>query len=363
MQRPQTRTAIIRFLKAVRIEEWIAIAAAAACSVVLLFIPYSHPLSPLSVLSLMLRYFTFGNPFYIVFFVFIWGVVVWKLYLFIGHAAEDLLEHRRRDGREIVRRFLRVLAPLRIALPIIIITIPLYRLLTVASYNLRFSGKDLSLYAADIALFGKPLFFWLPSLHLGSLFEHIVYDSYISLALVLGSVLVVLILLKKTVWVRRSVLAFLLSSVIAFPIFFMVPCQDPNNAFIRNVRHTEIPQEVRTALGAYHPSSFTTARILQIQNAETDVSMDNTVPISCFPSAHAMWAIFSVYYLAVILPWTLIVSVPWALLLLTGGLYFAQHYAVDYLIAAVIAFVCIVAANRMIRDDAKKGGPQLPDRS
>ena len=67
---------------------------------------------------------------------------------------------------------------------------------------------------------------------------------------------------------------------------------------------------------------------------------------------HATWSLLAVYYLARIWRWTLLVSIPWALLLMTGGIFLAQHYVVDYLAAAVVAALAIALAHVAITWEA-----------
>ncbi|MDQ5982860.1 MAG: putative primase/helicase, partial [Patescibacteria group bacterium] len=67
-----------------------------------------------------------------------------------------------------------------------------------------------------------------------------------------------------------------------------------------------------------------------------------------FPSDHAVWAILTLYILYLLTPWSLILSIPWVFCVLSGGVYFGQHYVVDYIAGILVAIICIVGSNQLI---------------
>ena len=102
----------------------------------------------------------------------------------------------------------------------------------------------------------------------------------------------------------------------------------------------------------YVPSALTADYISRIAKAETNALRDNTVPVSCFPSMHAAWSFMVVYFLAKLRRWTLFVSLPWLALLLMSGIYFAQHYVVDYVVSVPIVAISLFLAYLLIKQKA-----------
>jgi hypothetical protein len=72
---------------------------------------------------------------------------------------------------------------------------------------------------------------------------------------------------------------------------------------------------------------------------------------------HATWSVLSIYFFSLLLPLSLIVTVPWVMLLLTGGLLFAQHYLVDYLVALPVAAASILISAWLLRREERQKSP------
>ena len=330
------------FLRAVRIEEWIAIISAWTALMVNVLV-YHESFSVLGIARLMLKYLTFGEPYYWILFLTIYLLYIWKFYwLFAKLISGRILKKEpfpEGSSRELIRCFLE---PLRIGLPFVLIAVSFYGLLGSLNYNLRFSGQDLALLAADRALTGVIPFLYLPAVIVSPLWAYVLKYSYYSLAIVMGATMGVFFIMRKT-WriFRQTLIAFIFSLVIGFPIFAQVPCQDPNNYFIRNLRGNTFSKDITEALNNYRPLPQVQQSIEKIGNAETNEARDWSVPISCFPSMHAVWAFSVIYFLAVIRRKSLFFSIPWVVLLLIGGIYYAQHYVVDYIIALPVAALSI----------------------
>ncbi|HEY4499205.1 MAG TPA: phosphatase PAP2 family protein [Candidatus Paceibacterota bacterium] len=336
------------FLSKLRVEEFFAICISTLASIALLFIDPHLLFSPLFVLKLMVRYFTFGDPLYTLFFVFIWAIVIWYIYIALGKLVSNLIERKSVNKKETLTIVSHSLPYVRLLIPVVIASIPVYALFLSASYFLRNAGHDLTLLHWDYTIFSTSPFLTLPSLGLSTFIEETLFYSYISLGFVVSGSLILFVLLKKIILVRKQIFSFLLSLLLSAPFFYFYSCQDPGNFFLRNLRNNRFPVEIQNLLQNYRPSPFTADKISVMAESET-FSPENSVPITCFPSAHAIWGALSVYYLAIWSPLTLIVSVPWIMLMLTAGLYFAQHYLVDYLAAIPITVLCIVATNEIFR--------------
>ena len=106
-----------------------------------------------------------------------------------------------------------------------------------------------------------------------------------------------------------------------------------------------------------HPAEALQKHLNAIVDAETDKSRDNAVPISCFPSMHATWGMFIVYYFARWRRKTLYFTVPWCILMLLGGLALGQHYLVDYMVAIPVMILCVWCAEKLMHRWGHIGTP------
>lgn len=69
---------------------------------------------------------------------------------------------------------------------------------------------------------------------------------------------------------------------------------------------------------------------------------------------HAGWSFVVVFFAFLFSPWTLLVTLPWTASLLLGGLYYGQHYAVDYLMALPITAFAIFLSFFLVNLEAKQ---------
>lgn len=297
----------------------------------------------------MIRYFSFGNPYFIWFFAFIYLLFLWKFYIKCTHLAHAYINHRTKpshtDGKELLSY---LVEPLYLLAPLAIITGPFFTLLGNISYELRFTRMDEWFARADFFIWGTYPFLALPQFIRQDWIVALLKDFYMSLALVMSATLGITYLQDKKFF-RTAVIAFLFSLVVTYPFFYMFPCQDPGNYFVRNLRSYPLPSHIDPYLAAYQPTPLAKQIITRIEESETTKSRDNQVPVSCFPSMHAVWSYFIIYFLARITLWSLIITIPWAVIVLTGGMYFAQHYFIDYVIAIPLAVVSIVCAIWLLR--------------
>jgi membrane-associated phospholipid phosphatase len=295
------------------------------------------------------RYFTFDNIYYSFFIMAVYALFLAKLYFML------LLSMIRKVKGESVGpvaplpvMIKNVLVPLRVVAPFALIILSITPLTTNMSYALRFAGKDLWLWAGDAALFGVPPFLSLAhALADMPLFVYVLKHSYEGLTLVMNVGILILFILSAKQLFRLVTLAFAISVLISLPFFYALPCQDPYNYFIKNVRGNELSQEKIETINRYTTSASVESVRREISAAETAIPLDNAVPVSCFPSMHAEWSLICIYYLARLRRYTLFLSIPWILLLLVGGVVFGQHYVVDYLFGAVLAIVSIWGAKKL----------------
>lgn len=351
------------FLRLLRVEEKIAFIIAVGVSTLNIAF-YTQSFSLRGTLFYMARYFTFGYPFLGIFIVFTYVFYFLQFYVDLTLLFINRFLYGAAFPKGSIKKLaLRIALPLRIAAPFILTSLPLYTLLANLNYQLRFSGEDLLFFKSDQFLFGYTPFVKIVSVFHSPFFSALFGNAYFSLGLVMSGMFAFLFLFSSpyslfTKWIkntrnnilfREALLSFIISLLIAFPLFYTFPCQDPNNYFIRNIRNNAFSQDVKNALANYHPSQETKNIIARIADAETQPLADKSVPISCFPSMHAIWSFFVVYFLFALTPWSLILTIPWALFLLAGGIYFAQHYVIDYFAAIPVAIISIVIAKTLLR--------------
>ncbi len=342
----------MKIIKAISIEFWLSILLAILAQFINVFF-YQNVFSVKGVLQWMIRYFTFGNAFFVWFFLFIYLLFLAKFYIkLVKITSNYLLNSTPPSSLERKDLFYQLFRPFYLLAPITIATGPLWTLLGNMSYGLRFTRIDELFLRADFAIFSAYPFIFLPTKFANEYVVSLLKSAYFSLAFIMSANLILLYLLKKEGLFRQAILTFLISIVIGFPLFFTFPCQDPGNYFLRNLHGRSLSPEVHQAIKEYHPSIITSQIVRQIAQAETNVEKDNTVPISCFPSMHAVWGMFVIYFLFKLAPFSLAITIPWLLLLLTGGVYFAQHYVVDYIVAIPVAIASLFLANLLLRFEA-----------
>ena len=341
---------MFKILRLIRTEEWVALVSAGVVTLINIIF-YGGTFSVGNTAFTMFKYFSFGTPFFEVFFFFIWGFCFWKLYFWLVRVLQDIfIKHKEVSLKERAWQFLAdILVSLRTFIPFVVVSIAFYQLLDNLSYQLRFSGADMLLAGWDEKIFSVYPFVWLSNAFDYDWLNRPLFYIYIYISVILSGTFIMLFLFSRDFLFRRAVLAFIAVLIISFPVFYFLPCQDPSNYFLRNIRGYSFSTETSSMLKDYAPNALTAGYISQIAEAETNVSRDNAVPISCFPSMHAAWSFLIVYFLAKLRRWSLFLSLPWLALLLLSGIYFAQHYAVDYLIVLPIVVISLFLANLLIK--------------
>lgn len=273
-----------------------------------------------------------------------------KFYLLFASLIADRLIDKRPFPKGSAKKILRLFfEPLRVVAPLALVGVFFYWFLANISHQLRFFGKDLLLFHLDEALFGSALFFWLPNIFLSSSYTAIFHYAYFSLAPLMSITFGMLFVLSPENLFRKATISFIFSLILAFPLFYAFSCQGPYHFFIENLRNNEFSKNIQQLQDAYHPTPETFSLIKRIGEAEKDTARDNAVPISCFPSMHAVWGLFIVFFLARVRKWSLMLTLPWLTLMLVGGLYFAQHYAVDYIVALPVGAASMWIAELLLR--------------
>lgn len=348
----------------IRIEELFAIAAAVALMV--LGVVASDRADSLQVFDFvrsMFRYVTFafpGSGFLHVFLFFFYAFLFWLAYrLPLNYVVKRFLGYELSKPPD-WKKVGKTLSDLGRGVAVMALTfVPSSFLLGWLDVVLRNIGKDLWLWHMDELLLGHQLFIALPTLLPQTFVAQELWVLYTSLPLVMGSVLVITFIVSRAYLFRWALLSFSICFFFAWPFFVNVPCQDPGEFFIRNVREETFSPSVQQELSEYAPGYLTEKLVNQLQTAETSVyDNSNVVPISCFPSMHAQWGVLSVFFLTIINRRLIIPLLVWLVVMLAGGIYFAQHYFVDYLVAVPIALFSIAVSWWLVVHDMADGKNQ-----
>ncbi|HET8574669.1 MAG TPA: phosphatase PAP2 family protein [Candidatus Paceibacterota bacterium] len=244
--------------------------------------------------------------------------------------------------------------PIRFILPILLFMLAVYTNVDNLSLELRFSGRDLLLLSWDEYLFHGITFVTVAN-SLRGFWATLVWYGYYSLSLILPLALCMSFIFSRRDIYKKLLLSSVLVVMIALPFWAVIPCQDPNNAFIVNLRNTPIPPSVSAAVSTMSPKAKAEAGL--ISHDEQDHVNHNAVPVSCFPSMHASWTYVILFFAFLVSPWTLIITIPWAIVVLTGGIYLAQHYVVDYLAAIPVAALAIFLSFLLVKFEKRLKKP------
>lgn len=337
-----------QLLKYFRIEEVISLCLTAGATFCLILLQDLRGYTFTQAAIDMIEYFSFGNSIFSFFFLALWILFSWKVFVSGNKLAVIKFIDRhpltRADWHAAAKE---IAQPLRLLWPLTLFSLPLFALLSTLSKLLQGHTQDLWLNNLDNLIFGYSPFLYFPTVYNAPIFEQLISLSYVYLTHVIAITLVLCLLLRKTVLIRVFTLSFLVSLVIGFPLYAAIPCQDPNNFFIQNQNSIELPSNMREQLNAYAPSSVVSGMTTKISNLE-QLGEDGAPPISCLPSDHAVWAILILFILYLLTPWSLALSLPWVFCVLSGGVYFGQHYVVDYIAGLIVAVICIFASNKLI---------------
>jgi membrane-associated phospholipid phosphatase len=151
--------------------------------------------------------------------------------------------------------------------------------------------------------------------------------SFLELSLIMGASVILLFGQKKIF--AGMIVSYFLAMAFALPLWYTFPVNSPNNYFLS--RNLQIKD--------YEPVEI----VVDLQEGIREAQKDS-LPISTFPSAHVMWGMETAYFWALYRRWTMIVFVPWFLLMTLGTVYLAQHWAIDVLVAIPLAIIAIVLA-------------------
>ena len=260
---------MFKLFRLIRIEEWVALVSAGVVILINVFV-YHNTFSGETALW-MLKYFSFGSTFLELFFFFIWFVCFYKLYVGMVRAARKVfIEKETASFRANVKRMISdIFSTIRTLIPFAIVCSSFFQLLSNFSYQFRFNTYDIAIAGWDYKIFGAHPFVWFPTVLRWGWFSQFMYAIYIYISIVLAVTLILLFIFSRNFLFRRIVLAYIFILILAYPLFYFVPCQDPNNYFLRNIRGYSFSSETSSMFQNYAPNALTAGYISQIAEAET----------------------------------------------------------------------------------------------
>lgn len=327
-----------------RIEEVIVL----ICAVILLptnFVLFGFPEVGAMINEFGRLFFQLGSA-YEIFVLSLYAVLFAGVYKVIVTSVFDILSKKPLQKDQVKDLIQKSIEPLRIILTLGLFISTFYILF--GNLNVYFAGtqQDYLLLKLDNAVFGLSPFLTLPHIVSNIFLHNLLWYSYSGLAVLINAALIITFFVSKYAF-RITILSFIIAFPLAFPIFISIPCQDPTNFFVTNIHGYDFPADVDTMLTERQASPVLSSRIQAMSDFE--VGEDNVVPISCMPSMHTVWALVSLYTLAMVSIWSLAFSLPFTILTLTGGLYLAQHYAIDYIVSIPVTLICIVLAHLLLK--------------
>lgn len=332
----------------IRIEEWLTLAVFFVLNFVNIFV-YNNEISLYASVVSMLRYFTFGDPYYYLLFLIVSGFIILVFYTNLSEIIVNWIVKGEKPTIGRITILLRqIFDSIRSILPIGLLSGPVYELLGNISYELRFELKDVLLARADYILTKHYFFIDLANTFTSKWFNFLMYYSYVSLATLMGTTLLLLLFINKDNLLRLAITAFVFSNILAYPFFYLLPAPGPLYSLIVNVRNVALPDDISNIVKKYNPSIYTTETTKSIMDFFVNKDRDNSGAVSSLPSMHATWALITAYFLWRFRKVTLIFTIPWIILMLSGGLYFSLHYFIDYIAAIPIAILSIIFSHLLI---------------
>ncbi len=337
-------------LEKIRPEEWLAILTFFIVTYINTQL-YDDSITLFGSVKQIVNYFTFGNPFLSLFYIAVFVFTLLVFYKKLSASMIDWIVGGIKPNRESIITFMgEIIKPMRIILPMILVTAPLTQLLAKFSYDLRYKVMDVLLARADYVLTGRYFFIDLPSNFHSVYFTWLMYFSYKSLTLIMCATFIFLYFSKSSL-LRLAVTAFIFSNIIAYPFFYLIPAQGPIYSLILNIRNIEVPEDVSVMIRPYSPTPYISDVTGAIMHIYVDKMHDNSAPVSSLPSMHATWALIFIYILWRVRSWTVYFMVPWVFLMLSGGLYFSLHYFIDYIAAVPVSILSIIFAKLLLRNE------------
>ncbi len=211
--------------------------------------------------------------------------------------------------------------------------------------------------ASDLLMhFDKIIFGVYPPIYLAGVIQNgaianAIYQIYLA-TFALFAVTMTLTLLTRKYFFRKIVLSFWIAFLFSVPLWLLVPAISPDLRYGKNTLNAPVQEEIRQAYDQVLIPTRAQEALHSIQDMWIDPK-GMSIPISTFPSFHAIWGVITTVILFDLwLPLGL-AAIPWLLIELTSTVYTFEHYAVDVICGILVASAALYLAKKLLAYDTK----------
>ena len=188
-----------------------------------------------------------------------------------------------------------------------------------------------------------------PLIWLGNFLNHPTAElslaAYNLLGPLLSAFFIYAIFLRQSL-LRKFLLFFFIASMIAIPLWFVVPALSPYNFYTGGISSHEMPASVAAQFSVYHPSPIVATAIDSAERHQVIVGSND---VTNFPSMHAAWGAGVVYFgIAALGVGAVYALVPWFLFEMAGALINGEHYLIDLVMGILVACVSLWITDRLL---------------
>lgn len=201
----------------------------------------------------------------------------------------------------------------------------------------------------DHYIFGNYPFLWLQSTdNLFRKFDGIILYCFGLISVFISLAFIIFYLAKNRKFLSMYIISISLAVLISLPIWYLLPSNSPQNAFIKNVYGKELKEDIKESVVGYRPTNVVSEFQDKINNQQK-----TTPPISTMPSMHVAWAIIIAYLTFKLNKKLSLIFIPWAIFSTIGTVYLAQHYFIDIIVSIPIAVISLEIAKKLVRFEKK----------
>lgn len=150
----------------------------------------------------------------------------------------------------------------------------------------------------------------------------------------------------------KMAVTFALGLVISLPLWHIFPVLSPHDRYIDNVYELPIPGEIEKRLENFSPQADI-QKYLDSARDKKNKRLQFHYPTSTLPSAHVEWAVFFIYFSALIDRRLLLITVPIGIFSSIGTFFLLQHYVVDVPAGILVAIAAIWIVNKLFPETPK----------
>ncbi len=265
----------------------------------------------------------------------------------VPEGSEPAIERLSKSKPESISK--RVLQIVQVAIPILLNLIILSYLLGYLNVENKGRLVGVELAAIDHSLTGTYPFLSLEMIRLPDLLIKAIELSFLSLPFVLALIAVIAYIKSKWAFSKYA-FAFLTTIIMMIPIWMAVPALSPQDRFIDNVYHLDIPPRIETALQGFAPVPEVKKFLKLMRDSKQGLAV---MPTSTFPSSHAAWATIAFVYVLEISPLSALILSPILLLSTLGTFYLSQHYFIDVPAGVLVGLLAVAISSFVFRESTR----------